>query len=71
MTSPFLTVKEVSTLLRVSEKTIYRHIREIPGGMKLFNGTWLFDRETLLTELKQKSAKPREESRSADRHKLL
>lgn len=71
MSSPYATVKEVATLLRVSEKTVYRHVREIPGGFKLFNGTWLFDRETLITEIK-KQTKPKEEAnRSADRHKLL
>lgn len=48
----FLTVKEVATILRVSEKSIYRHLKELPYFR--FGGTILFDRETLLKALRAK-----------------
>lgn len=51
MTSPYLTIKEVATLLRSSEKTVYRQIKELPGAFK-FGGTWLVDKETLMGHFK-------------------
>jgi regulator of sigma D len=71
--SPFLTVGETAIILRKSEKWIYRHASDIPGSLKLF-GSWLFDRQTLLEELKKRSRiTPKEESRDnpMDRHGLL
>lgn len=71
--SPFLTVGEVATTLRKSEKWVYRHAGDIPGSLKLF-GSWLFDRQTLLEELKKRSRiAPKEKDRDnpTDRHGLL
>jgi len=55
MDKSLMTVGEVAELLRVSEKVIYRNVNNIPGAFKVF-GSWRFDRQTLLDDLKRKSA---------------
>jgi len=55
MERSLLTVGEVAEILRVSVKSVYRNIHSIPGAFKVF-GTWRFDREKLLTGLKEMAA---------------
>ena len=68
-----MTVGEVSAELRVAEKTVYRHIRDIPGGFKLFDGTWRFDRQIFMdyirSQAKQQKARGHELS-TDNRHGL-
>jgi len=71
MERQLLTLGEVSELLRVSTKVVYRNVRSIPGAFKIF-GSWRFDREVLLTELK-KQATPKEKDgvKLKSKHGLL
>ena len=74
MDTPFLTADEVSLLLRKSSKWVYQRATEIPGSFKL-GGSWFFDREILLAELKDKASKPTREAVKrnvpTNRHGLL
>ena len=68
------TVGELATYLRVSEKTVYRRIRQIPGAFKLFNGSWRIDICTFMRELSKLSERPTEKAElllTGDRHLLL
>ena len=60
MQSPFLTADEVALLLRKSTKWVYQRAGEIPGAFKL-GGSWFFDRDILVSSLKELAApgKPR------------
>lgn len=70
--STFLTAGEVATLLRKSTKWVYSNTRLIPGGFKL-GGSWYWDKDILLSSLKELAARPPQTSKagSADRHGLL
>lgn len=54
--SPYLTVKEVSNFLRISERTIYRLCRdgEIAGARR-FGGVWRIHAPTLLKSIREES----------------
>jgi excisionase family DNA binding protein len=54
MATNFLSVKEVSSLLGISEKTVYRMKAEIPGYFRL-GSMIFFDKELLLEELKKRA----------------
>lgn len=62
ITSPnfpkYLSVKEVASILGVSVKFVYVHLKEIPGYLKLA-GKILFDAEILFRELKRLSKEVR------------
>ena len=72
MDSPYLTVDEVASLLRKSNKWVYSKKQLLPGYFKL-EGAIFFDREILLSRLKELAFKPTEKvSRPAsDTHGLL
>jgi hypothetical protein len=53
MESPYLNVKDVSTLFRKSEKWVYLKKDKIPGYFKLA-GSIFFDKDVLLEALKRK-----------------
>ena len=55
MDNDLLSVGEVALMLRVSEKSVYRNVKTIPGAFKLF-GVWRFDREILQAWLKRQAA---------------
>ena len=55
--SEYLTVNEVSKLLRTSDKWVYLHKEEIPGFFKI-SGVILFDYEMLKNGLKKLAHKP-------------
>ena len=58
MSTPFfLTVGEVSSILRLDEKTIYKWAKTFPGYIKI-GGSVRFDREIFLTSLKERAVKP-------------
>ena len=75
MASPFLSVSEVSQLLRVSTKWVYQTLGkgELPGAFRI-RGVWFVDRETMLEALKAKALKPKprglEVAGSKNRHNL-
>ena len=66
----FLTVGETSTLLKKSQKSIYRIIKDLPGAFKL-GGTWLVDQDMLLAGLKKLAEKEKAHNGTSDRHGLL
>lgn len=68
--SQFMTIGEVSTLLRKSTKSIYRIINDLPGSFKV-GGAWLVDSEVLLASLKKSATKEKAGSNPMDRHRLL
>lgn len=72
MESPYLTVEEVSTLLRKSTKWVYSKKQDIPGYFKLA-GSIFFDRETLSSRLKELASRPTKKTNRAyeDKHGLL
>lgn len=71
MERQLLTLGEVAELLRVSTKVVYRNVKTMPGAFKVF-GSWRFDREILLAELKrQASTRGQAISITVDRHGLL
>ena len=72
MKSPYLTVDEVADFLRKSPKWVYTKKRQIPGYFKL-GGSIFFDREILLSHLKELAFKPTSKvSRTSfDKHGLL
>lgn len=55
----YLSVGEVSELLRVSTKWLYRMLnrREIPGAFRI-GKVWFIDQEVLIQGLRDKAAKP-------------
>jgi len=55
MQSPFLTADEVALLLRKSTKWVYQRAGDIPGAFKL-GGSWFFDKDILLSSLKELAA---------------
>jgi hypothetical protein len=75
MASPFLSVSEVSQLLRVSQKWVYQTLGkgELPGAFRI-RGVWFVDREMLLNALKERALKPKprrlETAGSKNRHDL-
>jgi len=73
MDSRYLSVGEVSLLLGKSQKWVYQKKGVIPGYFKLA-GSIFFDREILLSSLKEYASRPtkrhRPDSRN-DRHGLL
>ena len=73
MKSPYLTVDEVSKLLRRSTKWVYCRKTQIPGYFKIA-GSILFDREILQNHLRELAFKPaRKVNRSVitDKYGLL
>ena len=72
MKSPYLTVDEVATLLRKSNKWVYNKKEAIPGFFKLA-GSIFFDREILQAHLKELAFMPTKKVNRAheDRHGLL
>jgi len=68
----FLTAGEVATLLRKSIKWVYQNSRLIPGGFNL-SGSWLWDKEILVSSLKEMAKKPSAPRRKegGDKHNLL
>ena len=65
----FLTVPETATLLRKSDKSVYRLITTLPGAFKV-GGTWLIDEEVLLSSLKRLAESPKGKAQNDDRHGL-
>jgi hypothetical protein len=53
----FLSAGEVAQLLRRSLKWVYSHANLRPGGFKL-SGTWFWDKEILISELRALAKKP-------------
>ena len=72
MDSPYLTVDEVASQLRKSNKWVYSKKQLLPGYFKL-GGAIFFDREILLSRLKELAFKPTEKVSppAADTHGLL
>jgi hypothetical protein len=77
MSSPFITVGELSGILRKSEKWCYQQLRngQIPGSFKL-GGSWLIDRTLLIDTLNKFASKPKPQSQvvtdpQRDRHNLV
>lgn len=73
-TDDLWTIGEVATYLKVSEKSVYRRVRDIPGAFKLFNGTWRFHRQIILGWVLSLSKRPTEKIEPLskdDRHRLL
>ena len=50
----YLSVKQVASILSVSDKFVYLHQREVPGYLTVA-GKVLFDADVLLKELKKRS----------------
>lgn len=74
MASPFLSVGELSQMLKVSEKWIYQQLGkgEIPGAFKI-SGMWFIDRELFLSALREKAlnrSKGLRQAGSKNRHGL-
>jgi len=69
MSSPFLSVGEVASLLGASTKWVYSHQKEIPGRVKLA-GLIRFNREILLKELESLASRPKK-SPDQSRHGLF
>lgn len=57
MENPFITVEEVASLLRKNPKWVYGNKKTIPGFFKLA-GSIFFDREILISHLKELAFKP-------------
>ena len=58
MNHQYLSIGEVAQLLRMSEKFVYAHVREIPGFFKL-GGRWFADKEILTEELHKLAKRPK------------
>ena len=72
MDSQFLSVKEVAVLLSKSEKWVYLSKESIPGYFKLAKSIF-FDKQLLLTTLRQLAAQPKQNKPKGrnDPHGLL
>ena len=73
MDSRYLSVGEVALLLGKSQKWVYQKKGVIPGYFKLA-GSIFFDREILLSSLKESASRPTKRNRPEgrnDRHGLL
>ena len=73
MENLFITVEEVSVILRKNPKWVYNHKEKIPGFFRL-EGAIFFDREILISHLKELAFKPTKKAgriTSVDRHGLL
>jgi len=73
MDSPYLSVVEVAELFTRSEKWVYQNKSEIPGYFKLA-GSIFFDREILLSNLRNAATQPAKRQKPDvrnDRHGLL
>ncbi len=57
MESPFLTVDEVAAFLRKEKKWVYSNKETIPGFFKI-KGAIFFDRDVMITSLKELAFKP-------------
>ncbi|ABC77049.1 hypothetical cytosolic protein [Syntrophus aciditrophicus SB] len=68
MTSQFLSPSEVSSLLRICLKQVYKLLNkgELPGSFKL-GGIWMIDRDILMDGLKAKAQRPKPISKPGDR----
>jgi hypothetical protein len=56
--SKYLSVGEVAQLLRMSEKFVYAHVKEIPGFFKI-GSRWFADQTILEDELQRLAKRPR------------
>jgi hypothetical protein len=56
----YLSVGEVAAMLRMSEKFVYAHVREIPGFFKL-GGRWFADETVLREGLERLAKRPRKD----------
>ena len=73
MDSPYLSVAEVAELFARSEKWVYQNKSEIPGYFKLA-GSIFFDREILVSSLKNAATRPAKRQKPDgrnDRHGLF
>ena len=73
MDSPYLSVGEIALLLGKSKKWVYQRKAEIPGYFKLA-GSIFFDREILLSNLRNAATQPAKRQKPDvrnDRHGLL
>ena len=58
MDHQYLSVGEVATVLRMSEKFVYAHVRDIPGFFKI-GGRWFADKAILEEGLHKLALRPR------------
>jgi excisionase family DNA binding protein len=72
MASPYLSVGEVATLLRMSDKWTYQQLNKgnIPGAFRI-GINWFIDRQTFEEALRERAKKPnRIPDKNRDRHNL-
>jgi len=74
MATRYLSVKEVATLLNISNKTVYKKLGVIPGYFNL-GGMHFFDEEELVKGLKDLATKPNKTAlinhQTRDKHGLM